>query len=286
MRVVIVGDAMVDIIARPHTRIAQGADVPGQIHDRVGGGALTTARLLAEQGVHTTFLGCVGNDNAGQRILSHIERAGIHSRVHESDALPTGRVLVLVDSDGERTMVSDVGANIEFPTALFDESAATFQGPCHVHFSAYWLTRPSTRDLALSAMRHLKPDCTTLSLGMVPSTLWFPDHIEFVAQATAICDLVFSNEEEAQHAQRAGVSDQSTWVVTYGSRGAAIWPQQPSVTSPPPRNGITDTTGAGDAFTAGFLGHWLTTREDFTGALAQGHEYAARYLSSRVADNS
>lgn len=285
MRVVVVGDAMVDVIVRPDRSLIHGGDVSGHISERLGGGALTIASLLARQGVPTTFLGTVGRDDAGSHIIESLQRNGVSPRIGRSELAPTGRVLVIVDHSGQRTMVSDAGANAHPSDEVFRDWQQFFETTdiqCHAHVSAYWLTRPRTQARTLDVMHQLARSRHTLSLGMVPSSVWYPEYTDVLAQAVQLCNLVFANEEEAERASTTGIMGETPWVVTYGARGAAIWPDPPV---PPEQlhEEIQDTTGAGDAFVAGVLASWTTAGADLSLAVLDGNIVAQEYLRDRVA---
>lgn len=281
MGVAVVGDAMIDVAVQPYGAINVGADVNGSVHHRIGGGALTTARLIASHDIATYFVGSVGSDSAGERILEALASWRLHPHVHQASEKPTGHVVVIVDADGERTMISDVGANADIPHQLLSSVPAT----AHVHISGYWLLRPETGSLTARAMVGWHAEGRTISVGMAPSSLWGREHSEALKLALTHSDLVFANADEAHAGQRQGLTSLSTWIVTHGHNGAAVWPEAPTRAKIASSDkAVNDTTGAGDAFAAGFLSTWLMNDHDIIPAIEAGQVEASRYLKSRVGD--
>jgi len=284
----VVGDAMLDIVVTPDFPLTIGADTPGSITERIAGGAVTTARLTSRLGLDTTFVGSLGADDVADLIKEALTGDGVNAHVMHTSTLPTGRVLVIVDDTGERTMVSDFGAT----TCLSAEILASAPLTSHIHVSGYLLIRQQTQATVLEFMRNRAHDGASLSLGWIPTSIISRDSHDALLEAQHLCSVVFANEEEATSAERLGLIGQSTWIVTYGPRGAGVWPDPPRISENSRADHQMDSTGAGDAFIAGFLAHALIDdqalprplgREFAQSSLEAGHSAASQYLSSRVA---
>src|SRR5437762_609565 len=111
MKVVCLGDVMVDVVALLPSRLHTGSDTPAPISVLGGGSAANTAAWLVAAGVPTTFAGRVGDDPFGRMAIDELAANGIDVAVSVDPERPTGICIVLVDADGERTMVPSAGAN-------------------------------------------------------------------------------------------------------------------------------------------------------------------------------
>jgi sugar/nucleoside kinase (ribokinase family) len=256
------GDLMVDVVARLFGPLAEGSDSPGVIAYVAGGSAANTAAWLSRVGESTTFIGAIGDDPAGQSQVESLHRLGVDVRFRVDRTRPTGTCLVLVAPSGERTMVPDPGANL----ALLEHDVPTdeFRAGDHLHVSGYALLRDS-RDAALHAMAAAAAAGLTVSVGAASAApleqLGASEFLRMVPDDA----LLFANEKEAAvllgasgtsaDLARLLATDGRQAVVTAGS-GVATWSNgeaTSSLAAEPLDRPELDTTGAGDAFAAGFL---------------------------------
>lgn len=256
------GDLMVDVVARLFGPLAEGSDSPGVISYVGGGSAANTAAWLTRVGESTTFIGAIGDDPAGQSQLESLHRLGVDVRFRVDRTRPTGTCLVLVAPSGERTMVPDPGANL----SLLEHDVPTdeFRAGDHLHVSGYALLRDS-RDAALHAMSAARAAGMTVSVGAASAAPLTAIGAEDFLRMVPDDALLFANEKEA--AVLVGGSDEAgelarrlasgggQAVVTAGS-GTAAWSSgeaTATLAAEPLQRPELDTTGAGDAFAAGFL---------------------------------
>jgi sugar/nucleoside kinase (ribokinase family) len=277
------GDLMVDVVARLFGPLEEGSDSPGVISYVGGGSAANTAAWLTRVGVDSVFVGAIGDDPAGQGQLESLHALGVDVRFRVDRIRPTGTCLVLVAPTGERTMVPDPGANL----SLMEHDVPTdeFQAGDHLHVSGYALLRDS-RDAAVHAMKAARASGMTISVGAAssaPLALAGPDVFLGLLPDDV---LLFANESEAgvltgaagssADLSRALAAGGRQAVVTAGS-GAAAWSDGVEVVSlaaEPLDRPELDTTGAGDAFAAGFLA--ARGRDALTAVcLRDGHALAA-----------
>ncbi|TML29397.1 MAG: ribokinase, partial [Actinobacteria bacterium] len=137
-RIVVVGDVMTDVVAVHGSPVARGTDTAAQIELTGGGGAANTAAWLADLGVPVTLVGVVGTDPAGSARLDELRAAGVTCAVRRTREAPTGTVVVLSRA-GERTMLTDRGANATLSTVDIDTALAEAPDAGHLHLSGYML---------------------------------------------------------------------------------------------------------------------------------------------------
>jgi sugar/nucleoside kinase (ribokinase family) len=287
--VVLLGDVMVDMVARLDGPLVHGSDSPAHISSHGGGAAANTACWLVEAGAHAVLLGRVGQDAAGRAVEADLRSAGVEARLTADPELATGVVLVLVDPDGERTMVPDAGANASLRPEHLPRDV--FRRGRHLHLSGYTLLKPQSRaagraalDLARRAGMTVSADAASAGPLASAGPRRFLDWI-------AGADVLFANEQEAlllagmadpPHAAARALADVvGTAVVKLGADGAlAQGPDGESAfTAAHTAAAATDvdTTGAGDAFAAGFLLAWLASAR-LDRALTAGAALAGRAI--------
>jgi sugar/nucleoside kinase (ribokinase family) len=284
--VVVLGDVMVDVVARVDSPIAVGSDTPARISTRPGGSAANVAAWLAEAGVPVTLVARAGDDAAARRAASGFEHHGVRARLALDPDRPTGTCIVLVGPDGERSMLPDPGANAALSPA--DLPADAFARGAHLHLTGYTLLREGPPgDAAREALRRARAQGMTISVdpsSAAPLERFGPGR--FLREA-AHPDLLLPNRDEAAvlsgeadpaAAARALVAHAREVVVTLGAEGA-LWSDGRVVlhAAASGTEAALDTTGAGDAFAAGFLAAWLDGAPPGA-ALERGNALAARAL--------
>ncbi len=155
-RIVVLGDVMTDIVVRVAAPIAVGSDTPAAISLHGGGSGANQAAWLAatDSSLEVHFVGCVGNDALGAAQHASLTALGVLTHLAVDPARPTGTVVALVDASGERSMLTERGANAglvadHLPAELFRQDA-------WLHVSGYTLLAEETRDAALAALRRAR----------------------------------------------------------------------------------------------------------------------------------
>lgn len=286
--ILVVGDVVDDIGVLPLEPVAPRSDTRAQIRMTPGGSAANTAAWLGFLGADTRFFGKVGNDG--------IERHGGALREHQVDPrlvadplLPTATIVLTLDDDADRTMYVDRAAN---GTLTIDElTEDLWQDVDWLHLTGYTFFDPQTRDVAVELIAEAKQRGAGVSVD--PSTTAFLREAtpEAFVDWTSGADLVLPNLDEARLLVGATgpfvdfdvlTRMYPSVVVTLGSMGAAYVAGSVREQAAAPRVQVVDTTGAGDAFTAGFLASWVADRDPHA-ALQGGIGAASRCVQQRGA---
>jgi ribokinase len=284
-KVVCLGDVMVDVLARLPGPLAVGSDTPAPIALLGGGSAANTAVWLASTGTTTTLVGRVGSDELGRIAISDLRAAGVTPLVAIDPERPTGTCIVLVDVDGERTMIPAAGAN----SGLGEQSLpADLLGVSdHLHLSGYALFNDGARPAALAALELARRVGAGISVDAASAaplrTIGAARFLDWVGSAV----LLIANQDEAQvltgcadaaECARTLAGHTGEAIVKQG-RDGAIWSDgHRTIMVPAEPVELIDTTGAGDAFAAGALAARITGGDVDT-ALRAGVRLAATAVS-------
>ncbi|HEV2093477.1 MAG TPA: sugar kinase [Rubrobacter sp.] len=263
-RVLVVGDLLYDMLAKTDAGLTLGTDTFAPIRVSAGGSGANAAAWLAHSGVDTRFVGRVGDDVFGRFLEGEMERAGVKSHLTHDPSLATGKVFVLVDGAGERTMITDRGAGEALSPD--DLPGSLFTGG-HLHLSGYTLSGGSRRETAKKALRLAREAGMTVSVD--PSSVPLLEAIgpDRFLEWTRGADLLFPNLPEGETLTGEWDPERilekllpyySAVVLKLGPDGAVYAGADGNHTREPAVPvGVEDTTGAGDAFSAGFLAAWL-----------------------------
>ena len=278
-----IGDAVVDVIAVAEDEFlrAEGlvkgsmqvldADGATRLYAQMsharetsGGSAANTMAGVAALGGRAGFVGQVADDQLGE-IFSHDIRAlGVEFVTPaKSGGLPTGRCLILVTPDAQRTMNTFRGAAHELDAGALD--AGQIAGAAILYLEAYLWRSAGPRAAMEQAMAIAHEAGRKVAFTLSDIACIKPHRAEIMAMLDAgAIDLLFANENEIT--ELAGESDRDDAVaaiqdkvplivVTCGEDGAMALEKGRRVSVPIARlgSGVVDTTGAGDLFAAGFL---------------------------------
>ncbi len=255
---------MLDVTAVVGGPIRQGVETRASISTQGGGAAANVASWLAVNGTPAHLIVRIGDDVVGQTVLADLDKYGViysHTIIAGAN---TGVVLVLVDALGERTMFPDSGAN----SGLSLSDLPPLDDITAVYLSGYPLVNPLSRIGALEILRTLKE--RGLPVIFDPSTVGvlLEVGLDLIREWLTLVDVLVLNEEEAHflsgksnpvEAAEELLSLIPLVVIKRGAMGAlarargSVLVQISAVKTP-----LVDTTGAGDAFTAGFIQSWIS----------------------------
>lgn len=263
-RVVVCGDVINDVLVETGTEPVAGADNRASIQVRPGGSAANQAVWLASLGVPVTFAGRAGAADA-EFHRRELARHGIEVRLAADEATPTGVIVVLIEADGDRTMITDRGANLRL--RVQDVPPCLLDGAALLHLTGYSFFDPRTRGVMLGlvgeARRRGVPFTIDPGSAAFLNTLMPGEFLDWTRGAAAC----FPNLEEA--AVLTGAADPAVMaaslagnydvvVIKLGADGALYATADTASVRVPAHSAVVrDTTGAGDAFCAGFLAAWL-----------------------------
>jgi sugar/nucleoside kinase (ribokinase family) len=292
--ILILGDLMLDVVLAPDRTLAAGTDVSGRVRLRQGGSAANTARWAARLGARTILVSAVGRDLVGRALVEAVAGDGVTVRAARVAGLPSGRIGVVVAPGGERSFVADRGA----ADALAPDHlrAAWFRRIDAFHLPAYSLLSPSLAAAARAGLGHARAAGATISLDLASSLPLLSQGRRAARGLVAEVrpDILFATAAEAEALLgRYALDDLLDFapiaVVKRGARGALVLAAEGTerikfeVATSHVRT--AESTGAGDAFDAGFLVAWLGARargrslpEALHRATLAGHRAAARHL--------
>jgi sugar/nucleoside kinase (ribokinase family) len=276
----VIGDVIDDILVRPKAPIRPNTDVGSEIINTPGGSAANFACWLASVRKDVNFVGRIG----ARDLLRHqqnLESFGVIPHLQLDEELPTGSIVVLVESD-QRTFLTDRGANQRLdvkgiPKELYRDI---------VYISGYSLLSMAAKDLAgvisLAHQSGAVVACDPGSAGFIEDfgVKRFLDSLQGV-------DILLPNLEEGRLlsgedrpeiicgflAERFG-----TVALTMGGQGCAVQQGENFLLLDAVDAELVDSTGAGDAFAAAFL-HALATGETLESAGLGGVKLGAKAVT-------
>ncbi|MFF0310408.1 carbohydrate kinase family protein [Streptosporangium sp. NPDC004379] len=287
-RVVVVGDLMTDAVARARYPLARASDTPAIVTMHGGGSGANISSWLAVEGAEVAFIGRRGADITGRNRDMELMGYGVDARLVMDPERPTGTCVVLITHKGERTMLSDPGANAalspeDLPRDLF------LQGG-HLHLSGYTLINEGSREAGLAALKLAGRAGMTVSVDCSSSAPLERTGAEPFLEWTEEATLLFANADQAKvltgrDDPAAAAKVLTAWfpqvVVKLAAEGALWYANgrgEPVRCPAETVNRVVDGTGAGDAFVAGFLPSWLEKKPPAE-ALSAGCRLAAKAIS-------
>ena len=253
-----------------------------------GGSAANTIAGLAALGHATGFIGQVADDQLGKVFAHDVQSLGVHfTTPAATGGDPTGRCLVLITPDGQRTMNTFLGAAQLLPEAAVD--AATIEAGAVLYLEGYLWNADQSRAAMKRAIAMARGAGRKVALTLSDVFVVEGHRDEFFALIDAgQIDVLFANDSEVRAMMQtddiaAAVAALSaripTLVCTHGAAGAeAHKGDDHARVRAEPVDDVVDTTGAGDLFAAGFLAGQAQGR-DLETSLRMGAICAAECIS-------
>lgn len=256
--VVVLGDVMTDVVVTVGREINRGSDTDAQIRHGGGGSAANTACWLGVQGVATGLIAGIGNDPNGAEALALLKGCNVVHMGPVVDGVATGTCVVLVDPSRERTMFPDRGANRHLDR--FDLDALKQARPARLHVSGYSLLCDRSRPVTLQAMAWARHAGIVVSLDAASAAPLNAVGADAFLDWSAGVDEMFANadEVEALGGQAQILRACRALIDKHGSDGATWTNGREEHWVPARPVAAVDSTGAGDAFAAGWLAAALT----------------------------
>jgi sugar/nucleoside kinase (ribokinase family) len=280
--VLAIGDAIVDVIATTDDDFLRERGIPkggmqlltteqadelysamGPAREMSGGSAANTMAGIAALGAKAGFIGQTADDQLGAIFAHDMLALGVHFATPPlRPPPPTGRCLILVTPDAQRTMSTCPGASYELTSAALD--ADLVRSASILFLEGYLWGPEQPRAAMLDAARIAHSAARTVAFTLSES-LCIGDRREGVMGMidAGFVDLLFGNEHEVRHLTGCGdladcidalSSKVRTLVVTRGADGAvAVEAGQRVDVAAASVERVVDTTGAGDLFAAGFV---------------------------------
>jgi sugar/nucleoside kinase (ribokinase family) len=288
-KVLSIGDLMLDIsVSLPIARV-EGLEIRSRITSHGGGAAANVATWLSHHHLPTYLVSRVGDDSTGDVLLAELDRFGVEHGISRVADKSSGMVVVIIDALGERTMYPDSGANSGLsPADLPDLDEFDF-----AYISGYSLVNNESRNGVLEIIAVLRE--RNIPIAFDPSTVGIMSEagVGTVTQWLSLFDFLILNDEESQFltgesnaisALNRLLEHTPCVVIKRGSYGSVGLQRHGSIINIPAfPTEVVDTTGAGDAFMAGFISAWLESGS-LEAAMLRGTSFGAecvQHIGSR-----
>ncbi|HMQ12977.1 MAG TPA: adenosine kinase [Candidatus Competibacter phosphatis] len=231
-------------------------------HQRSSGGSAANSMIAVRQFGGTSFYSCkVAEDDLGHFYMKDLLDGGVDTNHHtEKEAGHTGRCVVLVTPDSDRTLCTFLGISGELSTKELVEDA--LRDSAYFYMEGYLVTSETARQACIAAKRVAEATGvkTAISLSDPNMVRFFKAGLlEMIGSGV---DLLFANEDEAKGVVGTADLDSAIdylktlsqeFVITRGSKGALVWDGQTLIDIDPVKVKAVDTVGAGDMFAGAFL---------------------------------
>jgi sugar/nucleoside kinase (ribokinase family) len=281
MKAIALGAHILDVLGKYVTEIPEGQG--GMLIDEIrlspAGAAGGTAVILSKLGADTYSVGAVGTDDAGDVLVRMLERFGVNcEHLARREGVQTSSTILPIRPTGERPALHVIGANatIDADELPWDEIASAD----FLHVGGPEFLGP---DNCVRVLEFCRQNGVTTSADILADG--WPELLDMLAPALPQLDWLLPNEDQAM--ALTGESDPVTAgkalldrgvgavALTAGARGSILVSADGSVTVPAFEVEVVDTTGCGDAYTAGFL-HGLSLGHDAERAATIGAATAAQ----------
>jgi ribokinase len=264
VRIAVIGDLLLDVLVEQEGPLEPGDDTPGRISMDSGGQAANVAAWAVALGGAARLVCASATDDSGRLAVARLAARGVEV-AGPSLPGPGGVVLSLIAPHGQRTLVSDPGCARQLAPAHL--RADWFAGCTWLHVSGYHLFDDGGPEVVLLAAELARDQGAQVSLDLSSAA-----RLRTLGPAAADLrirqlspELIFATDDEI--AALGGLPPARTCVRKRGADGCVVLTEREQFALPAADVAVVDTTGAGDAFAAGFL-LGATPRSAATGAIA------------------
>jgi sugar/nucleoside kinase (ribokinase family) len=248
------------LIDEPRARALYGRMAAGI--ETSGGSAGNTVAGVASLGGRAAYVGKVAKDQLGEVFIHDTRSLGVHFQTPQlNSGAATGRCLINVTPDGERTMCTFLGASNQLTAA--DVDPAVIEGATIVYLEGYLFDPPEARRAFAKAAGLARAAGRTLAITLSDAFVVERHRGALLEFIETEVDLVFANEAEITSlfqtadfdaAARAIRGIAKLAAVTRSEKGSVVVTANDSVAVEAfPVDKLVDTTGAGDQYAAGFM---------------------------------
>jgi ribokinase len=254
--ILVVGSLNADLVVRAPRFPQPGETISGEDLQVIPGGkGANQAVAAARLGVNVSMLGRVGKDNFGDFLLENLKSNHVNSQLIQRDDASTGTAIIVVDSNGQNSIVLSPGSNGKVSSADIANASFLYHDLLLLQLEIPTLT-------VLAAAQRAKENNVPVILNPAPAhTAQLPDEL------IALADFLIPNETELSLLTNMDVKDSPSAeraarillkrgskhvIVTLGSQGALIVSSTQVTHVDSFKVNVVDTTAAGDAFIGGF----------------------------------
>ena len=300
-----IGNAIVDLIAEvddsylEKNDISKGAmslvdySVINKIGSEVnvigtisGGSVANSIVCIAQQKFNTAFIGKVKDDTMGVKFAEGLAKENVHFKISQSLADKyTGRCLILVSPDAERTMNTYLGISQELTEQDIDMK--TIEESSMLYLEGYLWDLDNAKKAIRKAIETARKSNTIVAFSISDQFCVNRFRQEFLEIIYNYADIIFANESEIKSlfdtdeigsAIKECKNTKKIFAITLGENGAKIIKNNEIIDINPEKiENLVDTTGAGDLFAAGFLDFYLKGR-DLSACGKKGVEMASKII--------
>lgn len=229
-----------------------------------GGSAANTCAVAANLGARVAYLGKVAGDQLGNVFAHDIKASGVHfPSAPLTGGAPTARCMILVTPDGQRTMNTFLGACVTLGEDDVDERLVAASSV--VYLEGYLFDPPAAQAAFYKAARAAHAAGRQVALSLSDAFCVDRHRAAFRELVADYVDILFANETEItslyeentfEAAAEAARRDVALAALTRSEAGSLILRGTETVEVAAEPAKVLDTTGAGDAYAAGFLAGW------------------------------
>lgn len=227
-----------------------------------GGSVANSMVVLSQFGAKGFFTCRIANDSSGDEYYKDMKEAGLSTNF-DVQARPegyTGRCIVKITPDADRTMSTFLGTSIELCEEQLDVDA--LKNSEYLYIEGYLTTSPSAMKAVKKAITIAKENGVKIAITLSDPDIVSHFRSQFHELIDAGVDLIFCNEKEAldftetttlEEAEQKLKTVTKTFAITIGPRGSIIFDGKNLYTIPATEEKPIDTLGAGDMYAGAFL---------------------------------